>query len=124
VKIIDFETMALGPSQIDLAELLKYPACDLAPDVVEELIDYYLARSRRGSDFESRDKFTKVFDCASLSRGLDYAGTVSWRYLTSIKAGDLERAQDYLHRRQWYLDDLRKVLAKFDRLEDTLSILA
>ena len=124
VKIIDFETMALGPPQIDLAELLKYPACDLTPDVVEELIDYYLARSKLGSDFGSRDKFTRVFDCANLSRGLDYTGTVSWRYLTSIKAGDFERAQEYLSKRQWYLDDLRRVLAKFDRLEDMLSILA
>jgi len=124
LKIIDFETMALGPLQIDLAELLKYPACDLPPDVVGELINYYLDCSGLDSDAESQDRFMRVFDCANLSRGLDYTGTVSWRYLNQLKAGNIEKAQEYLRRRLRYLDDLRRVLAKFVGLEDMLSILA
>ena len=123
LKIIDFETMALGPLQIDLVELLKYPACDLSPDMVDQLIGYYLNRSGLDSGSESQDSFMRVFDCANLSRGLDYAGTVSWRYLTFLKARNRERAQEYLRRRAWYLDDLRRVVAKFDGLEEMLSIL-
>ncbi len=124
LKIIDFETMAMGPCQIDLAELLKYPACDLAPEVLDELIDYYLARSGWDGGPESRDRFMKVFDCANLSRGLDYAGTVSWRYLNQLKAGNVEKAQEYLRRRRWYLDDLRRVVVKFEWVEGMLSVLA
>ena len=110
LRVLDLETVAIGPAELDLAELLSYPGPDLG-DGENELRDRYdraIAARERGADSGRR------LQLAAIVRALDYAGTLSVRRRRFEESGldDLARVQD--ERRAEYL---RGALGRARRVE-------
>ncbi len=92
LRVLDMETVAIGPAELDLAELLIYPGPDIGTGE-HELIDQYrraISEGRTNADSARR------LQMAAIVRALDYAGTLSARGIRFRKAGldDLASAQD------------------------------
>lgn len=84
--IIDFQDARLGPDTYDLASLLRDSYVDLLPGQVDELIDWYLALTRRAGEVtpETRAEFRRRFDLVALQRNLKALGTFG--YQTTARA--------------------------------------
>ena len=102
--LIDFETVALGAAQIDLAELLEAPAvCLAAKERLELVARYYRAKAAAGARRDAWPEFERVYHCAAIARSLDYAGTTALRHLQFTARGDAAAAAEALARRDVYL---------------------
>lgn len=91
LRVLDMETVAIGPAELDVAELLIYPGRDIG-DGERELIDRYgRAMGAMEPDRESGGRL----ELAAMVRALDSAGTLSARAIRFRKAGldDLASAQ-------------------------------
>ncbi len=99
LRLLDMETVAIGPAELDLAELLIYPGPDLG-DGETELTDRYVRAMGAG---ESNTVSARRLQLAAIVRALDYAGTLSVRRRRFQEAGldDLAQAQE--DRRARYL---------------------
>lgn len=109
-RLIDYETIAVGAAQIDLAELLEAPAVQLADE--EKLAfaaDYHRAMAgHRPDDWEP---FAHGYYCAAIARSLDYAGTTANRYAQYRARGSAREAEAALARHSAYLRSARHALA-------------
>jgi aminoglycoside/choline kinase family phosphotransferase len=115
--LIDFQDALLGPQVYDLVALLRDSYVQLAPELVEELLDYYagLCRSR---GLECPPQLTEKFLLMSLQRKLKDAGRFVFiekvkhnpSFLPFIPAslGYVRAALDRLPQ----LDNLRRLLAR------------
>jgi aminoglycoside/choline kinase family phosphotransferase len=122
-RLIDFETVAVGPAQIDLAELLEAPAVRLdAREKLDLVRGYYreVARTRG----ESWRDFVRAYQCATVVRSLDYAGTTTLRHVQALEQDDAPGAQVALERRTAYLRGAVRALEALGegRLADVLSV--
>ena len=99
LRVIDMETIAIGPAELDLAELMIYPGQDIR-DVENELRVQYL----RGMDQEEKDRDLEYrIELAAIVRAIDYAGTLSTRSKQFRNAGLEELAGFQNQRRAGYL---------------------
>jgi aminoglycoside/choline kinase family phosphotransferase len=84
IKIIDFQDALLALRQYDLASLLFDAYVDFPPELVEELLDYYLsAWERAGGKPDEREHFLRMFYLAGVQRGLKAAGRFA--YIKRVK---------------------------------------
>jgi len=84
IKIIDFQDALLALRQYDLASLLFDAYVDFPPDLVEELLEYYLsAWEKAGGEPGDREKFRRIFFLAGIQRGLKAAGRFA--YIKRVK---------------------------------------
>jgi len=84
IKIIDFQDALLALRQYDLASLLFDAYVDFPPELVEELLDYYLsAWERAGGKPDEREHFRRMFYLAGVQRGLKAAGRFA--YIKRVK---------------------------------------
>lgn len=76
--MIDFQDARMGPSQYDLASLLRDSYVTLPEDLVEELLTAYMdaVGETAGS---SRDRFRYIFDVMSLQRNIKALGTFGYQ---------------------------------------------
>jgi N-acetylmuramate 1-kinase len=89
--MIDFQDARMGPSQYDLASLLRDSYVTVPDELVEDLLDYYQDRLPP-EDRGDRDRFRYVFDIMSLQRNIKALGTFgfqgsvrkSMRYFSAI----------------------------------------
>ena len=84
LRVIDFQDALMGPCQYDLASLLRDAYVDLSPDVIDELISYYLAawEAQTGQKI-APDGFREIFDLISIQRRLKAAGR--FVYIDQVK---------------------------------------
>ncbi len=89
-RIVDMETVSIGPAELDLAELLIYPGRDAGSQ--GELVARYFAAM--GLGVVTADA-TRRLRLAAVTRALDYAGTLATRRRRFAQAGlgDLAGAQ-------------------------------
>ncbi len=84
IKIIDFQDALLALRQYDLASLLFDAYVDFSPDLVEELLGYYLsAWEKAGGKPDDREHFRRMFYLAGVQRGLKAAGRFA--YIKRVK---------------------------------------
>ncbi|MDP6508516.1 MAG: phosphotransferase [Chloroflexota bacterium] len=90
-RIVDMETVSIGPAELDLAELMIYPGGDVG--LQAELTEQYLGEM--GIDGELPGG-TQGLNLAAVTRALDYAGTLATRRQRFAQAGlaDLGLAQE------------------------------
>jgi len=75
-RVIDFETMSIGPRALDVAELLEGYPVRLEDSRRVELIGAY----HQGMPVSSgEDEFMAIYLCAALARSIDYAGVTAKR---------------------------------------------
>lgn len=101
LRVIDMETISIGPAALDLAELLIYPGQYIC-DVETELRQQYssgMDREAGAGDLEYR------VELAAIARAIDYAGTLSSRSKRFQDAGLEELSGFQNHRRASYLVD-------------------
>ena len=101
LRVIDMETISIGPAALDLAELLIYPGQYIC-NVENELKRQYLSgmdREEGGRDLEYR------IELAAIARAIDYAGTLSNRSKRFQDAGLEELSGFQKQRRAGYLAD-------------------
>lgn len=116
--LIDFETVALGAAQIDLAELLEAPAVRLAaPERLEFVARYHATMVAAGAREDTRSEFERVYHCAAIARSLDYAGTTALRHLQFSARGDETAAAEALARKDVYLARARESLVAIGAAE-------
>jgi aminoglycoside/choline kinase family phosphotransferase len=100
LAIIDFQDALLGPRTYDLASLLRDSYVDLGWKLVDELLDYYLARwKQRGGDELDRKSFVAELWATALQRNLKAAGRFVYIERVKGKPGyekDIPRTLSYL----------------------------
>jgi aminoglycoside/choline kinase family phosphotransferase len=85
--LIDFQDARMGPSQYDLASLLRDSYRVLPDALVWELVDAFIQkRQERESHAIHREEFVRVFDLMSIQRNLKAIGTFA--YQKKIKNND------------------------------------
>ena len=85
--LIDFQDARMGPSQYDLASLLRDSYRVLPDTLVWELVDAFIQkRQERESHAIHREEFVRVFDLMSIQRNLKAIGTFA--YQKKIKNND------------------------------------
>ena len=89
-RIVDMETVSIGPAELDLAELLIYPGYG-SSDRGDLAARYSQAMDLGSPTPESRHRL----HLAAVLRALDYAGTLAQRQIRFAEAGlpDLAEAQ-------------------------------
>ncbi|HJO07419.1 MAG TPA: phosphotransferase [Chloroflexota bacterium] len=90
-RIVDMETMSIGPAELDLAELLIYPGG--GGDLQDEIVARYV--TEMGPQSAAPDSGRRL-QLAAMTRALDYAGTLATRRQRFAEAGleDLAGAQE------------------------------
>ena len=96
-RFVDWETMAYAAPEFDLADLLRFPATDLAWQVVDHLVATYF-----GSTIQ-----VERLRLAALSRAIDYAGATAQQAVRGREAGDMTRAALLQSSSEWYLHEAR-----------------
>jgi aminoglycoside/choline kinase family phosphotransferase len=85
--LIDFQDARMGPSQYDLASLLRDSYLPLPDALVWELVDAFIQkRQEQESQNIDREDFIRVFDLMSIQRNLKAIGTFA--YQKKIKNND------------------------------------
>jgi aminoglycoside/choline kinase family phosphotransferase len=84
IRVIDFQDALMGPSQYDLASLLRDSYIDLPEEIVDQLILYYIQQweSRSGKEIR-QEMFREFFDLVSIQRNLKAAGR--FVYIDQVK---------------------------------------
>jgi thiamine kinase-like enzyme len=106
LKLIDFETITVGPPQVDLAEFLRHPAINLSVAEVHQALSVYQEASNGLFAATSHELFERTFWLANVSRALDYAGTLARRFVKYSVTGNQEEAQICYNRALEYLGEL------------------
>lgn len=112
--IIDFETMSLGPAQVDLAELLGAPTMVFSKEEKLQLAKRYYEQLRlkgRAAE-ESWETFHANLERALISRSLDYLGTTAIRYVRQMQANSSEAAQINYDAARHYLKVIQTTLVQ------------
>lgn len=85
--LLDFQDARMGPSQYDLASLLRDSYLPLPDALVWELVDAFIQKKQeRESRAIDREEFVRVFDLMSIQRNLKAIGTFA--YQKKIKNND------------------------------------
>jgi aminoglycoside/choline kinase family phosphotransferase len=85
--LLDFQDARMGPSQYDLASLLRDSYLPLPDAVMWELVDAFIQKKQElGNHPIDRDEFIRVFDLMSIQRNLKAIGTFG--YQKKIKNND------------------------------------
>ena len=85
--LLDFQDARMGPSQYDLASLLRDSYLPLPDALVWELVDAFIEkRQERENHTIDREEFIRVFDLMSIQRNLKAIGTFA--YQKKIKNND------------------------------------
>ncbi len=95
--VIDFQDARLGPDTYDLVSLLRDCYVDLAPELVSEMTDRFLAATPPGR----RDRFHQRLDLMSVQRHLKALGTFGHQIAVAGRPGfasAIPRAFRHLHR--------------------------
>jgi aminoglycoside/choline kinase family phosphotransferase len=78
--LLDFQDARMGPSQYDLASLLRDSYLPLPDTLVWELVDAFLQKKQeRENHTIDRDEFIRVFDLMSIQRNLKAIGTFAFQ---------------------------------------------
>jgi N-acetylmuramate 1-kinase len=81
--LLDFQDARMGPSQYDLASLLRDSYLPLPDALVWELVDIFIQkRQERESRTIDREEFIRVFDLMSIQRNLKAIGTFAYQKKT------------------------------------------
>jgi aminoglycoside/choline kinase family phosphotransferase len=85
--LLDFQDARMGPSQYDLASLLRDSYLPLPDTLVWELVTTFIQkRQERESHTIDREEFIRIFDLMSIQRNLKAIGTFA--YQKKIKNND------------------------------------
>ncbi len=85
--LLDFQDARMGPSQYDLASLLRDSYLPLPDALVWELVDVFIQKKQeRENHTIGREEFIRVFDLMSIQRNLKAIGTFA--YQKKIKNND------------------------------------
>ena len=112
--IIDFQDARLGPDTYDLVSLLRDSYVDLPPNVLDELIAYFLTLQGRS---EERERFKRRFDQMALQRNLKALGTFG--YQTTARQNTVYI--QYMPRTLRYVREAFERDRRFDRLRELLA---
>ena len=105
--LLDFQDARMGPSQYDLASLLRDSYVLLPDDLVWELVDLFLQKQQElGNPPVDHEDYLRIFDFMSIQRNLKAVGTFAFqkqmkgteRYLPYI-APTLNYVKEALQRR-------------------------
>ncbi len=100
-RIVDLETLSIGPAELDIAELISYPGVDLGSDE-NILVERYTNNSF--GDFD-RAAFGERIQLAAVARCTDYAGTLTMRQMKFRDEGHADLALVQAHRRSLYVEE-------------------
>jgi aminoglycoside/choline kinase family phosphotransferase len=85
--LLDFQDARMGPSQYDLASLLRDSYLPLPDALVWELVDVFIQKKQERENLTiDREEFIRVFDLMSIQRNLKAIGTFA--YQKKIKNND------------------------------------
>jgi len=85
--LLDFQDARMGPSQYDLASLLRDSYVSLPNSLVWEMVDTFIDKKQELGDHPvDREEFVRVFDLMSIQRNLKAIGTFG--YQKKIKNND------------------------------------
>ena len=116
--LLDFQDARMGPSQYDLASLLRDSYFQLPDTLVWELVDAFIENLQESEDSAiDRDEFIRVFDWMSIQRNLKAIGTFA--YQKKIKNNDR-----YMRYIDPTLDYIRQALARRMELKPLHSVLS
>ena len=110
LRVLDMETVAIGPAELDLAELLIYPGPDIGTGEHALIARYYRAMAVGKPDGDSRERL----QLAAIVRALDSAGTLSARGIRFREDGLDDLASTQEDRRVRYL---REALDRASEIE-------
>jgi len=78
--LLDFQDARMGPSQYDLASLLRDSYLPLPDALVWELVDAFIhKKEEQGNQSIDREEFIRVFDLMSIQRNLKAIGTFAYQ---------------------------------------------
>jgi N-acetylmuramate 1-kinase len=85
--LLDFQDARMGPSQYDLASLLRDSYLPLPDSLVWELVDAFIQKKQEQENHAiDREEFTRIFDLMSIQRNLKAISTFA--YQKKIKSND------------------------------------
>jgi hypothetical protein len=116
--LLDFQDARMGPSQYDLASLLRDSYLPLPDALVWELVDVFIQKKQeRENHTIDREEFVRVFDLMSIQRNLKAIGTFA--YQKKIKNNDR-----YIRYIAPTLEYVRQALVRRAELESLHSVLS
>ena len=116
--VIDFQDARMGPDTYDLVSLLRDSYVDLPDAAVDDLIDYFLALTRRGAVAPEDERvFRQRFDLMALQRNLKALGTFG--YQTTARANPVY--MQYVPRTLSYVRRTLTADPRFARLAELLG---
>ena len=78
--LLDFQDARMGPSQYDLASLLRDSYLPLPDSLVWELVDAFIQKKQELANIEiDREEFIRIFDLMSIQRNLKAIGTFGYQ---------------------------------------------
>lgn len=87
LKMVDFQDARLGLCQYDLASLLRDSYVVLKEELIDKLVEYYLAKKEELSgDRIEREEFRKIFDYTCLQRNIKVCGTFTYLHYEKAKS--------------------------------------
>jgi N-acetylmuramate 1-kinase len=114
--IIDFQDARMGPDTYDLVSLLRDSYVDTSGRELDELIAYFLALKRCGSDADA-EEYRRRFDLMALQRNLKALGTFGYQ---TIARGNTVYIQYMPRTLRYALTNLEKY-PRFARLRELLA---
>lgn len=113
--VIDFQDARMGPDTYDLVSLLRDSYVDLPADLVNELLEAYLAMTHRSGTLEA---FRCRFDLMALQRNLKALGTFGYQMTTRGNPVYLQ----YIPRTLRYVHDNLSRHDRFATLRERLGV--
>lgn len=113
LHVIDFQDALMGPDTYDLVSLLRDSYCEHDASFIQQMIEYYLERTRSSK----RLSFLKRFDLMSVQRNLKALGTFGYQIATIKNTG----YQDGIPRTLRYLKNVFKLHPRFSKLHKLLA---
>jgi aminoglycoside/choline kinase family phosphotransferase len=116
--LLDFQDARMGPSQYDLASLLRDSYLPLPDNLVWELVDaFFQQKQEQENQAIDREEFLRIFDLMSIQRNLKAIGTFA--YQKKIKSND--RYMRYIEPTLEYVRQAFKRRAELKPLQTVLS---
>lgn len=120
LRILDFQDARMGPSQYDLASLLRDSYVPLEETLVREMVELFIQLKENADGQEiSRPDFFNLFDLASIQRNLKATGTFAFQKMRN----GTDRYLEYIPRTLGYvrhtldrhpeLSEFRRELARY-----------
>ena len=118
--LLDFQDAMMGPCHYDLASLLRDSYFKLTPNLLKNLLNYYLNKKEEKNQAPiNREKFLKVFDWMSIQRNLKALGTFGYQ----IHIRKNERYIEAIPRTIEYIYDNLSKYSELRELKQCLNIL-